>query len=287
MPPVDPWGPWASTRCLGASSRIDARTRTHRGTWANVGRGYGADLGGVAGRDLGSHAARAHPGGTTGDPWRPWRRRTGRGWWASHHRRGLPRPPKVRELERRTPGSVRQPVREASRGGPSSRMRPAPRGSSALMPHPTGETPQNGRNSAACTQSRGAVSRNAGPPRVYPTPVGRRALRRVARPTEHRAVGDVERGTASGERHDVIDGQVAGSVGIALVARAPVPVLATPGPEHAGAEALPGPRAVQGVVAAAVRLSGVRRCSDCRVGSSTPQTVQSFTARAACARCRI
>jgi hypothetical protein len=41
---------------------------THRGTWANVGRGYGADLGEVAGRDLGSHAARAHPGGTTGDP---------------------------------------------------------------------------------------------------------------------------------------------------------------------------------------------------------------------------
>ena len=31
-------------------------------------------------------------------------------------------------------------------------------------------------------------------------------------------------------------------------------MLATPGAEHAGAEALPGPRAVQGVVTAAVRL---------------------------------
>ncbi|MGA7670150.1 MAG: hypothetical protein WBW04_06995, partial [Nitrolancea sp.] len=41
------------------------------------------------------------------------------------------------------------------------------------------------------------------------------------------------------------------------VARAPVPVLATPGAEHAGAESLPGPRAVQGVVSAAVGLAGV------------------------------
>ncbi len=34
-------------------------------------------------------------------------------------------------------------------------------------------------------------------------------------------------------------------------------VLATPCPEHSRAEALPGPRAVQGVAAAAVRLPGV------------------------------
>ena len=91
----------------------------------------------------------------------------------------------------------------------------------------------------------------------YPAPVGRRTLRRVARAAQHGGVGDVERRTASGERHDVIDGQVGGWVGGALVARAPVAVLATPGAEHAGAEPLPGPRAVQGVVPAAVGLAGV------------------------------
>ena len=103
-------------------------------------------------------------------------------------------------------------------------------------------------------------------PMGYPAPVGRRTLRRVARAAQHRGVGDVERRTASGERHDVIDGQVARRVGGALVARAPVAVLATPGAEHAGAETLPGTRAVQGVVAAAVGLPGVRRCSDCPRG---------------------
>ena len=67
----------------------------------------------------------------------------------------------------------------------------------------------------------------------YPTPVGRRALRRVARAAEHGGVDDVERRTASGERHDVIDGQVGGRVGGTLVARAPVAVLTAPGTEHA------------------------------------------------------
>jgi len=55
----------------------------------------------------------------------------------------------------------------------------------------------------------------------------------------------------------VIDGQVAGPVGRTLVARAPVATLATPGAEHPGAETLPGPRAVEGVVPAAVGLPGV------------------------------
>ena len=55
----------------------------------------------------------------------------------------------------------------------------------------------------------------------------------------------------------MIDGQVGGSVGGAAVARTPVAVLTTPGPKHPGAEALPGPRAVQGVVPAAVGLAGV------------------------------
>ncbi len=91
----------------------------------------------------------------------------------------------------------------------------------------------------------------------YPAPVGRRTLRRVARAAQHRGVGDVERRTASGERDDVIDGQVGGPVGGAPVARAPVAMLATPGAQHAGAESLPGPRAVEGVVPAAVGLPGV------------------------------
>lgn len=55
----------------------------------------------------------------------------------------------------------------------------------------------------------------------------------------------------------MIGGQVDGRVGRTLIARAPIPVLATPCPEHSRAEALPGPGAVQGVVAAAVRLPGV------------------------------
>ncbi len=91
----------------------------------------------------------------------------------------------------------------------------------------------------------------------YPTPVGRCTLRRVARSAEHGAVRDVEGRTASGERDDVIDGQVDGTMGGSPVARAPVAVLAAPGTEHAGAETLPDPRAVQGVVAAAVGLAGV------------------------------
>ena len=53
-------------------------------------------------------------------------------------------------------------------------------------------------------------------------------------------------------------------MGGALVARAPVAVLATPGAEDAGAEPLPGPRVVQGVVATAVRLALVRRAATTR-----------------------
>ena len=82
-------------------------------------------------------------------------------------------------------------------------------------------------------------------------------LRRVAGPAEDRAVGDVERRPACGKRHDVIDGQVAGSMGVALVTRAPVPALTAPCTKHSRTQALPSPGAVQGVVAAPVRLPGV------------------------------
>ncbi len=68
---------------------------------------------------------------------------------------------------------------------------------------------------------------------------------------------DDEHHEAGRERDDVIDGQVDRRMSVALVARAPVAVLAAPGAEHAGAEALPRPGAVEGVVPAAVGLPGV------------------------------
>ena len=91
----------------------------------------------------------------------------------------------------------------------------------------------------------------------YPTPVGRRALARVARAAQHCGVGDVNGRTASGERDDVADGQVARAVGGTQVAQVPVAVLTPPDTEDAGAEALPAPGDVQGVVPAAVGLPGV------------------------------
>jgi hypothetical protein len=90
-----------------------------------------------------------------------------------------------------------------------------------------------------------------------------------------RRVGYVERGTASGERHDVINGQVGGRVGGSAVARAPVATLATPSAEHAGAEPLPGPRAVEGVVPAAVGLPGVLGAAAARAaGDDTTDRAQ-------------
>jgi hypothetical protein len=141
-----------------------------------------------------------------------------------------------------------------SRGGPSSPTRPPPRGRQRSCSTQLAKTPQDWRNPAACTQSGGAVWARSRARMGYPAPVGRGTLRRVARAAQHRGVADVEWRTASGERHDVIDGQVGSTVGWTPVARTPVPMLATPGAEHAGAESLPGPRAVQGVVPAAVRL---------------------------------
>ena len=111
---------------------------------------------------------------------------------------------------------------------------------------------------------------------VWGPPLGlRRPLRRVARPTEDGAVADVERCATAGKRHDVIDGQVSGGVGRALVARAPVAVLATPGAEHSGAEVLPFARAVQGVVPASVGLPGVLRAATTRAaGDDTTDRAQ-------------
>jgi hypothetical protein len=122
---------------------------------------------------------------------------------------------------------------------------------------------------------RSAVGAHRGRHKGYPTPVGRRTLRRVARAAQHGGVADVERRTAGRERHDVIDGQVGGAMGVALVARAPVAALATPDAKHAGAEPLPGRRAVQGVVAAAVGLAGVLGAATTRAaGDDTTDRAQ-------------
>lgn len=111
---------------------------------------------------------------------------------------------------RRRPG--RGAAVRGSRGGPSSPTRPPPRGRQRSCSTQLAKTPQNWRNPAACTQSPGAVWRHLPLPMGYPAPVGGRTLRRVARAAQHRAVDDVERGTASGERHDVVDGRVGGRV---------------------------------------------------------------------------
>jgi hypothetical protein len=163
-------------------------------------------------------------------------------------------------------GGVRLPV--GRRGLTDRRVsdgiaRPAA-GGIAPKPASIGDHRDYSRNSAACTQREGAVFHERRT-RVWVPPVrGRRTLRRVARPTEHSEVADVEWCASGCERNDVIDGQVARRVGVALVARAPIAMLATPGAEHAGAETLPGPRAVQGVVPAAVGLPGLLRAAATR-----------------------
>jgi hypothetical protein len=59
----------------------------------------------------------------------------------------------------------------------------------------------------------------------------------------------------------VVDGRVGGAVGVALVAGAPVPVLAKPRSQHVGAESLPGPRAGQGRCTGSRWTAGRGRCS--------------------------
>jgi len=127
---------------------------------------------------------------------------------------------------------------------------------------PVGEPgPRRGTDISGETRPRAHIwgARSAGtslPLWATPAP-GRCTLRRVTRAAQHRRIRDVERRTTRGERHDVIDGEVRRSMGGTLVARAPVAVLTTPGAKDAGAESLPGARAVQGVVAAAIGLPGV------------------------------
>ncbi len=201
----------------------------------------------MIGHGLGQGAAPA-PRGARG------RSRTGRGWWASHHRRGLPRPPRYGSFAPQA-WQWRSGARLARRASVAAA---AIASSASTVTHrPLAKTRQESGNPAEGTHSPGAVSVEAPARKGYPAPVGRCTLRRVAGAAQHRGVRDVEWRTARGERDDVIDGQVGGSVSGSQVARAPVTVLTTPGAQHAGAEPLPGPRAVKGVVPAAVRLAGV------------------------------
>lgn len=126
------------------------------------------------------------------------------------------------------------------------------------------------RNSAACTHPRGAVWEHPRRPMGYPTPVRRRAFRGVTGSAEHSAVGEVERGTPSGQRDDVVDGEITRRMAGALVARAPVTVQSPPGAEDPSAEALPRPHAVQVVVPTAVRLALVGRAPTSRATRQHP-----------------
>jgi hypothetical protein len=85
---------------------------------------------------------------------------------------------------------------------------------------------------------------------------------------------DVERRTAGGERHNVIDGEVGGAVGRALEARAPFAVLDTPG-------------APEGVVTAVVGLPCVLEAAATRAaGDDTTDRARS-TACTACVPGRV
>jgi len=139
--PAAPSQPWGAGRQAGAFLRSVAsvgHADAHRPTWANVGA-YGwtwtRSRGGISARTRLGRAAAGTPAACAAR----WRRRKGRGWSASHHRRGLPRPP-------RYGSSAPQP--RQWRGGARIARRAivadaaaAPR-TSALMCHPTGENPR-------------------------------------------------------------------------------------------------------------------------------------------------
>ena len=191
----------------------------------------------------------------------PGRRRTGRGWWASHHRRGRPRPPRYGSSAAQA-WQWRGGVRLARRASVADAAIAS--SASALTDRPLAKIRQESRNPAEGTHSRGASLQASARPRGYPAPAGRSALGGVARAAQHRRVRDVEGRTARGERDHVVDGQVRCPVDGAAVARAPVAALAAPGAQHAGAQALPGPRLVQGAVPARAGLPRVRGAAAAR-----------------------
>ena len=110
---------------------------------------------------------------------------------------------------RRRPGSGAA-VR-GSRGGPSSRTRPPPRGRQRSCITPLAKTPENGET-RPCAHSRGRGLRERRT-RVWGPPVGpsfvheARSVGRVARAAQHAGVGE-SNGAPPAKRGDVVDRQV-------------------------------------------------------------------------------
>ena len=142
----------------------------------------------------------------------------------------------------------------------------------ALMRRPLAKTPKNRETRPREHRRRARSGGRRVATWATPSPVDAPFVELLER-HRHRRVRDVEWRTARGERHDVIDRQVGGSVRRALVARAPVAVPTAPGTQDAGAEPLPGAGAVQGVVPTAVGLAGVLRAALPARLVTTPQTV--------------
>jgi hypothetical protein len=112
-------------------------------------------------------------------------------------------------------------------------------------PSPIGER-DNSRNSAACTQSRGADVQECNA-RVWVSPVGpscvheARSVGRVPRATQHAGVGGVERRAIIDERQDVVKGEVTRWMRrmLGTIARADVAVLADMAGDHPPGQASP------------------------------------------------
>ena len=152
---------------LAPFDRVVGRADAHRGTWATwtpTGRPR-------RGRGAGSRCAyppRPRYGRASAACAGRRRSREGRGWWASHHRRGLPRPPRYGSSAPQA-GQWRGGARLARRAivadaATASRA-------SAVMHHPTGENPPKSRNPAEGTQPPGASQRSPRRPMGYPAPV--------------------------------------------------------------------------------------------------------------------
>ncbi len=175
------------------------------------------------------------------------RRRAGRGWWASHQRRGRPRPTRY--------GSSAPHVwqwRDGARLARRAIVAAAALVSSALAltDRPLAKMRQESRNPAEETHSRGASQPAPRRPMVYPAPAP------SSRPCSSCTSGTAPRcwrsRTARRPRRAGRPGRRSGrwSGGGAAEARAPVAGLAAPRAQHAGGEALPGPRSVDRAVPA-------------------------------------
>jgi hypothetical protein len=201
--------------------RVRGHPRVHCGTSADVGA-HGRTSPRRACTSEALRRARRSPGCARG------RSRDGRGWWASHHRPGRPRParygsaaPQAWQWRGRARTARRAIVAEAAVASSAS----------ALMHHPwpprTGKL-RRGNTLARC--GRGAS------PSPYGLPRPGQSMHSFVELQERHSTAVLAMSTAhhQRQRHEVVDGQVRGAVARTLVARAPVPVLGAPGAEHAG-----------------------------------------------------